>query len=123
MAAVPPHIQHFHELLDGALGNVDAKQMFGGWGFFKQERMFALAAEGTLYLKADGATRQAFEDLGCEAFTYRRGDKDIQLSYYQCPDEALAHEGKMGAWADRAFATALRHVKRKKRARSSHKRA
>ena len=49
-------ISYLLELL-APFGNVRAKKMFGGHGIFKDELMFGLVADETLYLKADDGNR------------------------------------------------------------------
>ena len=49
--------------------------MFGGWGFYCDDLVFAIVADETLYLKADGESAARFQAAGGEAFsvTYKDG--------------------------------------------------
>lgn len=62
-------VSHLLDLLR-PLGDVRARAMFGGWGFYHAEKMFALVAFETFFVKADEASRTEFESLGLEPFTY-----------------------------------------------------
>jgi DNA transformation protein len=59
---------HIVDLLE-SFGPCEARRMFGGFGIFHQELMFALIAGGSLYLKADDETRELFATEGSTAFT------------------------------------------------------
>lgn len=101
------------------VGPVKCRRMFGGYGVFLEGLMFGLVFENTLYLKVDTASRQDFDALGLPPFTYARGGREIALSYYQTPDEALDDTEMLLVWANRAYAAAMRCAaeKGKKRAR------
>lgn len=63
------------------LGPVEARRMFGGWGLFLDDVMFALVSDDRLYLKVDAESEGRFVAAGCDAFTYRRRDRRVALSY------------------------------------------
>ena len=90
------------------LGPVTSRRMFGGSGLFLEGLMFALVIDNTLYLKADSHSCGAFEALGLLPFSYERGGRDIALSYFQAPEEALDDRDIMIDWANRAYAAAMR---------------
>ncbi len=102
------------ELLQG-VGPAASKRMFGGHGIFIEGLMFALVADGTLYLKADDASRDAFESRGLERFTYEKRGKTFAMSYYQAPEEALESYDEMTTWGNRAFDAALRGATKTRR--------
>lgn len=91
-----------------SIGPVSARRMFGGYGIFLDGLMFALIADGSLYLKADPESRDRFLSSGLEAFTYSKKGKQISLSYYQAPLEALEDGEQMKEWANLAFGCALK---------------
>jgi DNA transformation protein len=75
---------HIVDLLE-SFGPCEARRMFGGFGIFHQELMFALIAGGSLYLKADDETRELFATEGSTAFSYYKKEKEYRLSYYLAP--------------------------------------
>ena len=68
-----------------ALGPVEARRMFGGFGLFIDGRMFALISRDRLYFKVDQQTEDRFSAAGAQPFTYQREGKRIALSYWEAP--------------------------------------
>jgi DNA transformation protein len=100
------------------VGPVKGRRMFGGYGVFLDGLMFGLVFEDILYLKVDTDSRPDFYALGLPPFTYVRGSKEIALSYYQTPDEALDDTEMLLVWANRAYAAAMRCASEKGKKRS-----
>lgn len=100
-------VTHVADLMHG-LGPVRARRMFGGYGLFLDELMFALIIDRVLYLKADEHNQAAFEAQGLEAFAYQRQGRWISLGYFQAPEDTLEDAGLMTDWAGQAYAAALR---------------
>ena len=98
-----------------SLGSVTAKSMFGGHGFFLDGLMFALVADGELYLKADKESESDFLDMGLEAFRYEKKGKAFKMSYFQAPEDALEDSVAMSLWANKAYSAALRAAAKKQR--------
>lgn len=87
--------------------------MFGGTGIYVGERMFALEADGQLYLKADRATLPDFKAEGSEPFTYiSKNDRRSTMSYWRVPDRLLDDGQELAEWARKALAAAERSVKK-----------
>ena len=91
-----------------SMGPVRAKKMFGGYGIFLDGLMFALIADGTLYLKADKESESEFKSMGLDVFTYKKKGRDTSLSYYMAPEDTLEDPDQMTAWANKAYGAALR---------------
>ena len=89
---------------------VEIRRMFGGHGMFRDGTMFALIHDETIYLRSDEATRADFAAAGMGPFRYRRDGRLVALGYHQAPPETLDDSELMAAWADRAFAAALRRA-------------
>src|SRR5690606_24685238 len=93
-AARPPARTDFcavdHEAirdLFSAFGSVSVRRMFGGAGLYAGATMFALVADGVIYLKAGPANTGDFEREGLEPFTYIAGNgKRAVMSYRRMPD-------------------------------------
>ena len=60
-------------------GNCRARAMFGGHGIYQGDTMFAVIADGRLYLKVDELTRSAFEERFLLPFTYTARGKRSTL--------------------------------------------
>lgn len=92
-------------------GPIHAKRMFGGYGIYHNDLMFALVADDVLYLKADAESAASFEQLGLTRFEYIRGGKITRMSYYTAPGEIFDDPDLAKAWAARAYEAASRSRK------------
>lgn len=120
-----PSVQHIVDLM-GRFGAVRARAMFGGHGLYRDDVMFALLADGGLYLKVDEQSRAIFAGRNLRAFSFTAKGRTVQLSYHEAPPEALEDAGEMADWCRLAWRAALRAkekggakgVKGKKKAKS-----
>ena len=90
------------------IAGIAAKRMFGGTGFSIDGKTFAIIAMDLLWLKVDDETRDAFEQAGCQIFTYDMAGKPRSMSYYTVPPDAMESAVLMRPWAERAWGAALR---------------
>ncbi|MEQ8953968.1 MAG: TfoX/Sxy family protein [Gammaproteobacteria bacterium] len=104
------------DMLQG-MGPVRSKRMFGGFGIFLDELMFGLIADNELYFKVDDENRAEFEEHDLMPFTYVKADREMKLSYYQAPAEALDNMEIMLEWGNRGFAAAVRAASGKRKAK------
>ena len=100
-----------------SLGLVCARAMFGGYGIFHDGLMFGIIADNVLYLKVDQETESDFKDKGLEQFRYHKQGKELKMSYYQAPEEALDNAEEMHQWAAKAYRTALRAASKQQKKR------
>ena len=81
--------------------------MFSGVGLFHSGAMFGLLVRDTLYFRVDAATRERFERAGSEAFSYRRGERQVSLSaYYTVPEDLFDRPDELLQWAREAVTVA-----------------
>ena len=110
MHADSDFVVHLLEMLE-PFGGVSAKKMFGGHGLFRDGLMFALVADGVFFLKVDDENRAEFDALDLPPFRFEtKNGKTGEMSYRQCPDDALENPPAMTRWAELAFAAALRNA-------------
>jgi DNA transformation protein len=95
------------ELLE-PLGAVRTRRMFGGHGLYVDDLFVAIVAFDKLFLKADDETRPAFEAAGCEPFVYDGAGKQVTVSYWTVPADAMESPAQMQPWARLAITAALR---------------
>ena len=88
MTARDEDIAWFRELLE-PVGRVTIRRMFGGAGLYVDGLIVGLEVEGTLFLKTDEQTRQAFADAGGMPFVYDGKGKPITMGCWTAPDEPL----------------------------------
>jgi DNA transformation protein len=88
---------------------VSVRRLFGGAGLYADGVMFAILSKDVIYLKADEATRAAFEREGCAPFSYRAqsGQRAI-MSYWRMPERLYDDPDELASWAERALAAARR---------------
>ncbi len=87
--------------------------MFGGYGIYLDDLMFALVADGTLYLKADKNSSNLFEDKGLPPFEYNKQGTLVKMSYYLAPEEIYEDPDVALKWGRLAVDAALRNYKNK----------
>jgi len=95
-------------------GPVAAKRTFGGYGLYRDGRMFAIVVEDTLYLKTDRESLSEFTERGLEPFSYDRNGKIVSMSYYQPPPESLDRAESLIPWVELAYQAALRSPAKRK---------
>lgn len=106
------------------LGPVTVKRMFGGAGVYADGVMFGLVEGDQLYLKADGATKSAFEDEGQGPFVYDGGVVSktrasgatrpvTVMSLWRAPERLYDDPDEMVEWARRALGVARNAAARK----------
>lgn len=79
--------------------------------------MFGLISRDALYFKTDSANIDDYILAGESAFTYRRGGREISLSYHRVPLAVAADGEVLSQWAERALAAARRGRKTSRRGR------
>ncbi|MFD1701741.1 TfoX/Sxy family protein [Methylopila henanensis] len=100
------------------LGEVRVRRMFGGAGLYHDGVMFALEADGVLYLKADAEAAEAFRAEGSEPFSYvRSSGRRTMASYWRLPERLMDEPDELAAWARRSAAVARAAAARPKRRR------
>jgi DNA transformation protein len=92
----------------GFVGEVRVRAMFGGYGIYRDDCMFALISDDRLYFKADATTRAEFEARGSSPFTYVSRGRPTTLQYFEAPPEVFEDRDAMRTWVHKAYATALK---------------
>lgn len=103
------------------LGPIRSRKMFGGYGIYHQDVMFALTFDDMLYLKADAENVSYFEQHGLKQFEYQKNQKIVKMSYYLAPEAIFDDREEAARWAHRSLAASLR-ANGKKARRSPRKR-
>ena len=100
-------VDYVVELMSG-WAVVSARKMFGGYGLYREEVMFALIVEDELFFKSDANNVTEFERAGCRPFVYQSQTRSIQMSYWSAPAASLDSSVEMGEWCQSAYGAALR---------------
>ena len=96
------------------------RAMFGGYGIYQGDCMFALIADDRLYFKADATTRTEFEAQDSGPFTYVARGKSMTMQYYEAPPEVFEEHEAMRYWVQKAYGAAIkaRQVRASKKPRA-----
>jgi DNA transformation protein len=87
---------------------VRARRMFGGHGLYRDDLMFALEADEQLYVKVDAQSQAAFVAAGCRPFIYAGKGRQVQMSYWTVPPDAIEQADAMAHWCGLGWQAALR---------------
>ncbi|MFA7242935.1 MAG: TfoX/Sxy family protein [Sulfuricellaceae bacterium] len=89
-------------------GAIRVRAMFGGFGVYQDDLMFAIIIDDSLYFKADAATSGEFTAQGLNPFTYLSRGKTVTLQYYAAPPDVFESPEAMQKWGRLAIGAALR---------------
>ena len=106
MARKDEYVEYLLECLQST-GAVRAKSMFGGYGIYMDDLMFALVADDVLYFKTGDNNRVDFTERNLKPFCYERAGKQIKMSYHEAPADVFDDEALMSLWANKAIESAI----------------
>ena len=109
--AVPDEFRDFVIGNLGPLGDVKARAMFGGYGIFESETMFALMAGSALFFKVDDSNLAGYE----QASSARYG----KMPYYRVPDDVMNDANALREWARAEITVGQRAPAKKKKSKKS----
>ncbi|MEQ1814522.1 MAG: TfoX/Sxy family protein [Candidatus Nitrotoga sp.] len=93
------------------VGGLRVRAMFGGYGVYCDDRIFAIIVDDRLYFKADPITRPEFEEKGLSPFTYVARGKSMTMQYFEAPPEVFEEPEAMRSWVQKAYGAAVRTKK------------
>ena len=93
------------------LGQITYRRMFGGYGLYNYDLIFAFIANDELFFKVDDTNRCYYENAGSEPFTYRKNDKEYQMSYWKIPEEVLEDSDELRKWMKWSYKISLKQKK------------
>lgn len=68
------------------LGRVKSRSMFGGFGIFVDDTMFALVVNDKLHIRADDLSTSRFKEQGYEPYIYKKRGFPVVTKYFALPD-------------------------------------
>lgn len=92
------------------LGTITSRYMFGGWCLYCDGFVFALIADGAVFLKGDSENIPLFEKRGLKPFK-PFPDKDDVMKYFQAPPEIFEDADALKEWCGGAVAAGRRAAK------------
>ncbi|WP_375750289.1 TfoX/Sxy family DNA transformation protein [Vibrio sp. HN007] len=67
-------------------GQVKSRSMFGGFGIFVDEAMFALVVNDSLHIRSSDSTIEEFKSSGYEPYVYKKRGFPVVTKYFALPD-------------------------------------
>ncbi|CAM2951331.1 MULTISPECIES: TfoX/Sxy family DNA transformation protein [Vibrio] len=78
------------------LGRIKSRSMFGGFGIFADDTMFALVVNDMLHIRADDKLASQFKSEGLEPYVYKKRGFPVVTKYFaltndvaSCPTRAI----------------------------------
>ncbi|WP_047043521.1 TfoX/Sxy family DNA transformation protein [Vibrio mexicanus] len=68
------------------LGRIKSRSMFGGFGIFADDTMFALVVRDKLHLRANDKTSNEFKSLGYKPYVYKKRGFPVVTKYFALPE-------------------------------------
>ena len=97
-------------------GPIGVRKFFGGEAVWDGKAMIALVWDETLFFTTSDATRPAYEAEGCRPFTFQRGKRTIETSWFAIPSRLYDDPAELADWARAAREASLAKTAKKKRA-------
>jgi len=95
------------------LGEITSRYMFGGWCLYCDGVVFALLADGALFLKGDDLNIPKYEARGMKPFK-PFPDRDEVMKYFEAPAEVFEDPDEMAEWVGSAIEAGRRASKKTK---------
>mgnify|MGYP001325806883 FL=1 len=73
-------------LLFQRFGKVKSRSMFGGFGIFVDDTMFALVVNNALHVRANDATTEQYKEAGYKPYVYKKRGFPVVTKYFALPE-------------------------------------
>ncbi|WON78242.1 TfoX/Sxy family DNA transformation protein [Serratia sp. UGAL515B_01] len=97
------------------LGKISTRSQFGGYGLLADGTMFAVVAEGELYLRATESLEPVFRGRGMTNMTYLKRGVPMTMRYYRVDERLWSERQELSALALQAVREARKEIKVRKR--------
>ncbi|MDN3609593.1 TfoX/Sxy family DNA transformation protein [Vibrio ostreicida] len=88
------------------LGRIKSRSMFGGFGIFSDDTMFALVVNDKLHIRADNALASQFKSEGLEPYIYKKRGFPVVTKYFALTDDIASCPARAFEIAQNALAIA-----------------
>lgn len=102
------------------LGRVKSRSMFGGFGIFVDDTMFALVVNDKLHIRADDLSTSRFKEQGYEPYIYKKRGFPVVTKYFALPDNCWENPSLI--LRDAAFALEIAKQEREVQAQTKPER-
>jgi DNA transformation protein and related proteins len=84
------------------------RPLFGACALYRNDRVFAMVWQGSLYFKTDGNSRTDYQSADSHPLEYlSEGQPRALKSYWEVPANVMKDPQKLRKWAERAYQAAL----------------
>ena len=83
-----------------AMPDLTGRTMFGGYGLYYQNKIFAIIHKGRLFFKTHDLTQPLYRSRGMQPFSPRT--RPTLTRYYEVPVEILEDPADLATWAHQA---------------------
>jgi DNA transformation protein and related proteins len=94
-------------------GPVAVKKMFGGYGVYAGDVVFALATGHEVFLKVDAQSEPDFIAAGSTPFVYEGRSGPVKMSFYRLLAGAYDEPDELKRWSEKAVGAARRAAQAK----------
>ncbi|OOF15492.1 MULTISPECIES: TfoX/Sxy family DNA transformation protein [unclassified Salinivibrio] len=101
------------------LGSIKSRSMFGGFGIFCEDTMFALVVNNTLHLRAGKENEALLKKQGLSPYVYKKRGFPVVTKYFAIPEYWWDDQDKLLTEAKEALDVATRDRTLKKQAAPS----
>lgn len=106
MTASAQYTEYVLELL-APLGAVRTRRFFGGVALLRGTTQFGMIMGNNLYFAVDDRSREKYQALGMEPFSYLTKNGNVYVRrYFMVPQEILEEPAALTQWVAEALATA-----------------
>ena len=98
------------------LGQIKSRSMFGGFGIFADDTMFALVVNDKLHIRADDKLANQFQTEGLSPYVYKKRGFPVVTKYFALTDDIASCE-------ERALSLAYRSLEVAKKEKTSQAKA
>lgn len=99
------------------LGQIHSRSMFGGFGIFADDTMFALVVNDKLHMRANNKLSKQFKALGLEPYIYKKRGFPVVTKYFALTDEWVADTQQTLDIAQEALSAAKEEKQRQSKAK------
>lgn len=86
-----------------SLGEVKSRSMFGGFGIFVDDIMFALVVNDSLHIRADETSKAYFTEHNFHPYVYSKKGFPVVTKYYALPESFWDTPDEIFTLAEKAF--------------------
>lgn len=103
--------EYLNYILDDVLGHIphiSSRAMFGGYGIYQGNIIFAIIVNDQLYFKVNDHNRLNYIQAESTPFVYQRGShKKVSLPYWSVPEDIFHNPDLIREWVDQSVQATL----------------